>query len=154
MNTRQSDPCVRPRAAAIGILLLAAALPLPAGGSAESAAGQRAEASEQGSATITISGHGEVSAQPDRATVTVGVQLFDKDARAASSALRERMNAVIDAIRSLGIADRHIRTTNYSISFERDYQAGRAETIDETIDQSGPPGVYRVENMVRVLITD
>ena len=100
--------------------------------------------------TISVIGQGELFAEPDQATITVGVQLYNESAQAASSELRTRMDAVIAAIRALGIPDRQIRTTNYSIFFERDYQTpGGSLGVD-----GRPAGVYRVENMVMVTLTD
>ncbi|HKJ86636.1 MAG TPA: SIMPL domain-containing protein [Spirochaetia bacterium] len=100
--------------------------------------------------TVTVVGRGELFAEPDQATITVGVQLYNESAQAASAELRDRMEAVIDAIRTLGIPERRIQTTNYSIFFERDYQASpQTRTTD-----GRPAGVYRVENMVRVSLDD
>ena len=119
------------------LLLLGAASSVAASGSAEAAR------------TITVVGEGEVSAEPDQATITLGVQLYDESAQAAASELRSRMESVIDAIRALGIPERRIQTTNYSIFFERDYQ-----TPLSGAQEGRPAGIYRVENTVRVVIDD
>ncbi|MFW5884599.1 MAG: SIMPL domain-containing protein [bacterium] len=119
------------------LLLLAAATPAFASGASESAR------------TITVVGEGEVTAEPDQATVTLGVQLFDESAQAASSELRSRMESVIDALRALGIPERRIQTRNYSIFFERDHQ-----TPLSGAQEGRPAGIYRVENTVRVVIDD
>lgn len=101
--------------------------------------------------TVTAVGEGELVVEPDRAIVTVGVQLYDESVRDASTELRRRMEAVIAAIRAVGVPAEQIQTTNYSIFFERDHQAppqvGRR-------DGGQPAGSYRVENMVRVTIED
>ena len=119
------------------LLLVAAATPAFASGAREPAH------------TITVVGEGEVTAEPDQATITLGVQLFDESARSAASELRSRMESVIDAIRTLGIPERRIQTTNYSIFFERDYQ-----TPLSGAQEGRPAGIYRVENTVRVVIDD
>ena len=108
-------------------------------------------ASEGSPDTITVIGTGEVTAEPDQANVNVGVQLYSESAQEAAAMLRSRMDAVITAIRDLGIPPEQIQTTNYSIFFERDFQRPLAP------DESGverPVGAYRVENMVRVTISD
>jgi len=100
--------------------------------------------------TVTVVGQGELIAEPDQATITVGVQLYDESAQAASAELRNRMESVVEAIRGLGIPANRIQTTNYSIFFERDYQASpQTRTTD-----GNPAGIYRVENMVRVSLDD
>lgn len=126
------------RSAPILVLFVLVAAPIFASGDAE-----RTE-------SITVIGEGEISAEPDQATITLGVQLYDESAQAASAELRSRMESVIAAIRALGIAERQIQTTNYSIFFERDYQTPLAERAAD----GRPVGIYRVENTVRVVISD
>jgi uncharacterized protein YggE len=65
--------------------------------------------------TISVTGLGEVTATPDIAHVTVGVRTVAKTARAALSENSTTMAAVLDALRSRGIADRDMRTTNVSL---------------------------------------
>lgn len=119
------------------LLLVAAVTPAFASGANESAR------------TITVVGEGEISAEPDQATITLGVQLYDESAQAAATELRSTMEAVIEAIRTLGIPERSIQTRNYSIFFERDYQ-----TPLSGAQEGRPAGIYRVENTVRVVIDD
>ncbi len=132
-----------------GFALLAPAL-LSAGGGAEQPAERAAERAADRAATITVIGRGELFAEPDQAAITVGVQLYHTSAQAAAAELRERMDAVIAAVLALGVPERHVQTMNYSIFFERDYQAPPGPR-----DQDGRPGgTYRVENMVRLVLSD
>ena len=139
MIYRLKRPHSRARTVAFAVVMaLATVAVLPARGSAET------------DATVTVVGRGEVSAEPDQANITVGVQLYHESAQQASAEIRGRMDAVIEALLAIGIAEREIQTMNYSIHFERDYQAPQVSR-----DPSGtPPGVYRVENMVRIMIGD
>jgi uncharacterized protein YggE len=125
-------------AALLTLLVFAGIAPLVAGGAPEPRD------------TVTVIGRGELYAEPDQATITVGVQLYDESAQEASAQLRERMAAVIAAIRALGIPERRIQTTNYSIFFERDYQV----PVEARAADGRPAGIYRVENMVRVSLDD
>ncbi|MFW5783004.1 MAG: SIMPL domain-containing protein, partial [Spirochaetota bacterium] len=95
--------------------LLATASPLLAAGAPETAARQ--------TPTVTVVGQGELVAQPDQATINLGVQLYSENAQDAAAELQDRMSAVIAAIRDLGVPESRIQTTNYSIFFERNYQA-------------------------------
>jgi len=65
--------------------------------------------------TISVTGLGEVAATPDIAHATVGVRNVAETARAALSGNSTTMAAVLDALRSRGIADRDMRTTNVSL---------------------------------------
>ncbi|MFP4377787.1 MAG: SIMPL domain-containing protein [Spirochaetales bacterium] len=121
----------------IGAILLASASTLFASGAAEQ------------NETVTVVGIGEVTAEPDQAVITLGVQLFNEDALAASEELAERMTQVLDAISALGVPSENIQTTNYSIFFEREYQPR-----PDQLEGPGPRGMYRVENMVEVTIPE
>ena len=65
--------------------------------------------------TITMAGHGEVTAIPDTATVNAGVTTNAPTAAAALSANSARMSQVFDALKKLGIPDRKIQTTGFSV---------------------------------------
>jgi uncharacterized protein len=65
---------------------------------------------------ITMSGHGEVQGQPDAAMLSAGVSVDAATAAAALSANNKRMQAVITAIQKLGVPDKDIRTSNFSVS--------------------------------------
>jgi uncharacterized protein len=101
-------------------------------------------------ATVTVIGQGELFAEPDQASITIGLQLYDESAQVASQRLSERMEAVIEAMRALGIPDNRIQTRNYSIFFERDYQS----PLSARGEDGQPPGIYRVENTMRLVLSD
>jgi uncharacterized protein YggE len=62
-------------------------------------------------ATITVSGDGRVFAVPDIARLTLGVQTGRQPtAKKAMEILSTRMNAVLDAVKGLGIEEKDIRT--------------------------------------------
>ena len=66
--------------------------------------------------TLTMTGHGEIKTVPDVAAITAGVNTNAPTAAAALSANSACMNQVFGALRKLGIADRDIRTTGFSVS--------------------------------------
>lgn len=64
---------------------------------------------------VTVVGHGEAKGQPDLATVQIGVEseaATSKDALAQNTA---QAQAVIAKIKELGIAEKDIQTSNFSI---------------------------------------
>lgn len=95
-------------------------------------------------AGIIVSGTAEVSAAPDTAFITFGVQT---EAVSASQAARDnstRANTIVQAIIGAGVSRSNIRTAQYSI-----------EPII-TYRENQPPVTtgYRVTNQVRVKVTD
>ncbi len=88
---------------------------------------------------VAVVGHGEVKGQPDTATVQIGVET---EAAAAKDALAQnttQAQAIQQKLKDLGIAEKDIQTSNFSISpaYNSD---GRQVTG------------YRVSNMVTVTI--
>ena len=75
-----------------------------------------AAAQAQAPRVITMGGHGEVRATPDTAMLSAGVSIEGPTAAAALSANSSRMQAVMAAIKKLGVPDKDIRTSNFSVS--------------------------------------
>lgn len=98
---------------------------------------------------LTVTGHGEVSGTPDTAFVTSGVTSEAETARAALDANTAAMNALIEALKSAGIEERDIQTSNFSVNPNYVY-------TDQT-DANGyrlPPRIagYTVTNTVTVRV--
>jgi|YelNatPaOPRAMG01_1025707.scaffolds.fasta_scaffold10178_3 uncharacterized protein YggE len=94
--------------------------------------------------TITVNGSGEVKAKPDVAYVTLGVVTQGVKAQEASEANASLTQKVTQALKSLGIADKDIQTSQYSIYPRYDNRPGKAQTIIG----------YDVNNTVRACIHD
>ncbi len=75
--------------------------------------GSGSETSDQGG--ISVSGQGSVTVKPDVATVTLGVETTNADASKARKANNEAMDKVLKAVKTFGIADEDITTTNFNI---------------------------------------
>jgi uncharacterized protein len=95
--------------------------------------------------TISVSGSGQASLTPDVAYIFIGVQTENKDASEAVSANSTRANRIMDALRRSGIAARDIRTSNFSIYPQTQYD-----------NQGRPTGeiTYIVNNTVNVTVRD
>ena len=65
--------------------------------------------------TITVSGEGEVFAVPDTGEFTVSIQEEAKDVTTAQTAATKKANAVIDYLKSAGVAEKDIKTADYSV---------------------------------------
>jgi uncharacterized protein len=99
--------------------------------------------------TISVTGSGEVTAPPDVAHVTIGVQAQAATVNAALQDANTRMAAVLKALRSAGIAENDMQTGNFSINFQPP-EPGSAE-------KPAPPerpGAYQVNNSVSVTVRD
>lgn len=94
--------------------------------------------------TITVTGSGMVTLTPDTAYVSIGVHTQDASASAAINANNSRAEAVIRAIRSFGVEERDIQTTNFSIYPQPVY--------DDNYNQIGV--TYVVDNTVYVTVRD
>ena len=98
---------------------------------AESAAPQR---------TLSVSGMGEIKAAPDEASLSTGVV---SQARGAADALAQNtraMNAVFAALKRLGVSDKSIQTSDFSVTPQ--YQPDRSGS------ETGRIIGYRVSNEV------
>ena len=76
------------------------------------AASHTAGVDEATPAGVTVTGTGRVTAQPDQATVQLGVQVRHEDLATARADVTRRSNAVLAHLASLGIDERHINATH------------------------------------------
>lgn len=71
--------------------------------------------------TITTSGTGMVTAEPDLATIILGVSTKNEKAALAAEENAEEMTKIIDAVKKAGLKDDDIETSGYNISSIYDY---------------------------------
>ncbi|WP_173917895.1 SIMPL domain-containing protein [Halobacillus sp. Marseille-Q1614] len=74
---------------------------------------------------ITVSGAGKMSAQPDVATVQLGVVTKGKDLTRTQQENARVMTQVIQAVEGTGVPRSNIRTVDYSIQPQYDYIEGQ-----------------------------
>jgi len=74
---------------------------------------------------FTVTGTGKVSATPDIARVTVGVQESGSTVKQAQDKINTIINAVSESIKKLGIDKKDIRTTNYNLNPNYEYTNGK-----------------------------
>ncbi|HEX8303368.1 MAG TPA: SIMPL domain-containing protein [Jatrophihabitans sp.] len=89
--------------------------------------------------TITTRGVGKASGTPDTLTIMIGVSTQDSSAKAALNANNIKANALIELLRSKGVADKDLRTRQLSIS----------PTYN---DKSGVISGYQVDNAVQATL--
>lgn len=87
---------------------------------------QRVAEETEAKREITVQGTGEVRARPDVARLTLGVQTgVQPTAKAALDILSQKFDAAIAAVKSLGIKEEDVRTTNLSVNPQYDFPDGR-----------------------------
>ena len=104
------------------------------------------EASE--TTTLRLSAYGETEAAPDKAVITLGVQTKADTAAAAMRENAARMTAVIAALRSAGLDERDIRTSNINLSPQYSYQPNQPPHLDGY--QAGNDVTLTIEDLARL----
>jgi uncharacterized protein YggE len=93
--------------------------------------------------TLSVSGTGSVSVKPDVADVTVGVTIQRDNAGDAAADAANVMDAVISAIKALGVAEEDIQTTTLNLSPVYDYDRSPYRLVG-----------YTASNLVTVTVRD
>lgn len=93
---------------------------------------------------ISVSGTGKVSVKPDVANSSIGIEVTGTSLADVTSQANAKMSAVIDKIKSMGVADKDIQTTNYSVQ----------PITDQPKPGGGTPKItgYRISNQVNVTV--
>jgi uncharacterized protein YggE len=115
---------------------------------------------------VRVHGVGEAAGAPDVARTQLGVDVQAATAEQASAEATQRMAALTAALKQLGIAEKDLRTSQYSLSFEPERSAppipaapppAAAGSKQPTAAAAAPPapkGHYRVLNTLDVTIRD
>lgn len=118
-------------------LAVAAAVAVPA------ALGQSAGVSAQQAQGISVVGEGLVTATPNVARITLGVEVINASLNAAQAEAANRMDAVVKTLKAAGVADSDIRTVSYSVNPQYDFK-----------DNQNVLRGYQVQNLVEVRVTN
>ena len=100
---------------------------------------------------VTMSGHGEARAVPDTAMLSAGVSAQAATAAAALAANTARMQAVLAALKKLGVPDKDIQTSNFSVSPQ--YTSGNGEAPRITGYQATNQVEVRREDVSKLGVT-
>ncbi len=104
-----------------------------------------AQAQTPAARTLTMSGQGEVRAAPDSVNLSAGVTSQGVTAAAALATNTTRMQGVFAALKKLGVADKDMQTSNFSVS---------PLMSDGGNNQAPRVTGYQVNNQVRVRLDD
>lgn len=73
---------------------------------------------------FTVTGEGKVTVVPDTAVVNLGITANSPTVKTAQTQANTVINKVTEELKGLEIADKDIKTSNYSIYPQYDYQSG------------------------------
>ena len=94
--------------------------------------------------TLNVNGTGMVTLTPDIAYINIGVHTENADAKQAVADNNTQAGAIIAALKGMGIEDKDIRTTNFSINPSQQYDSnGKLTGI-----------IFMVDNTVYITIRD
>lgn len=102
---------------------------------------------------ITVQGYGEVVAVPDVATFSFTVEEMADTSEEAQNLSAEKANTAIDYLKSQGIADEDIKTTNFNVYPRYEYKQRVCITIPCEPGGSELVG-YQVSNTVSVKVRE
>lgn len=129
-------------------LMLAAAATIALAGGAAPAAGAWAQVPDNAAVfhatTLNLSAFGETRIAPDIATITTGVVTTHGRAAEAMRLNRERMTAVVAALRAAGIAERDIQTSSLTLDAQYVYPENQQRRLTG----------YQASNLVTITVRD
>lgn len=122
----------------------------PAATQADAVSAQQ-RAGQSGPAGIWVTGTGSMQLAPDLALLNVGVETFGETVADARQQAATAMDAVTEALRGMGVADRDIQTRYFNISPQYEYHevevSGRRQSKQVLVG-------YRVNNSATVKLRD
>ena len=95
--------------------------------------------------TITVTGLGTASGEPDVAYIELGVEMSNPELGAAYTEAADTMQQVIAALVDLGIDRADIRTSSVNVYPQDNYNPETGQPTDRT---------YRVSNTIRITVRD
>lgn len=95
--------------------------------------------------TITVVGEGTVRIKPDIARASIGVETLGSSVKTATAESTKTMDAIIAALKKMGVQEKDIQTSGFSVWVDR----GRTPEGELT-----GKATYQVSNMVNVTIRD
>lgn len=101
--------------------------------------------------TISIQAEGKVTALPDIAKISIGVETQKKTVSEAQTENSAKMNAIIAKLKALGVANEDIQTTNYSIYPTYDYSNGKQTETGFQITQNVDIKVRKLDTISDIL---
>lgn len=102
---------------------------------------------------VTVSGHGEFDAPPDTGYVDVGVQVTAGNVADARTQAAAAANGVIGSLKSNGIDEKDIQTSNYNIqpNYNYDKNGGQPTITGYTVTNTVTAKVRKLDSFSKVI---
>jgi len=114
--------------------------------------------------TFDVQAEGKVTAAPDTADINLGIQVNKPTVEAAQKEANEKINKITSELKKLGIEEKYVKTVNYSVYPDYNYQVGQKivgynvnitvnckvkdfEKINQVIDISTAQGANQIGNL-------
>jgi len=104
------------------------------------------EAPSNAADTITVTGFGKARSNPDRASISVGVNIADENITSAVEESNKTIARITDAVMALGVEEADIQTTNFSIWAEEQWDPETGLRKEEKL--------YRVDSQIQIIVND
>ena len=102
--------------------------------------------------TITVSASGKVTAVPDMAMITFSITTEGKDVKTAQDKNSQDANKVVEKLKELGVEEKSIKTSNYNIYTQYDYDAQAGNRISGyTVDTTMTVSDIKIEDAGNVI---
>ncbi|MDP3785304.1 MAG: SIMPL domain-containing protein [bacterium] len=88
------------------------------------------------SPAISVTGEGKVFAKPDLGVITLAINSEAKGVEEAQAGATQASNRIFEALKSKGVEEKDIKTTNYSTSPQYDYPDGKRRLLGYQVSQS------------------
>lgn len=85
---------------------------------------------------FSVSGEGEASGIPDTALLSLGVTKKATTVKGAQNQVNQIAKLIIAGLKNLGVNDKNIKTTNYSVSPDYDYSSSRQIITGYSVTQN------------------
>lgn len=120
----------------ISLLMMAAVLLASCASTAQAQTGE-ADVSEP--RTISVNGFGTINLAPDLARISIGVHTENRDANEAVAENNAQATAVQDALLDMGVEERDVNTSNFSIYPQQEWnndgeRTGTTYVVDNTVN--------------------
>ncbi|MCF7946074.1 MAG: SIMPL domain-containing protein [Spirochaetia bacterium] len=86
--------------------------------------------------TISVSGEGEASAEPDTASFSVGYSALADTTKEAQKMVNQQIDRILEALLGFGIKEKQIRTERLQISPEYEWTDGGRKLIGQRVRQT------------------
>jgi uncharacterized protein YggE len=142
----QEEICMKASSRRSIVVLLLIAFAMIIVGCSPTSDRDASEVSDNASDTIIVTGVGKARANPDRATMSVGVNVTNENITLAVKESNDTIARITEVVKELGVEEDDIQTTNFNIWAEEQWDPETGERKEEKL--------YRVDSTIQINVND